>query len=253
MLQQIELIFKKQNVFSHKNQGITVAKVKDSNEGVNLAATILYEVVDRKTILYLSGGSTPKSLYEKIAQEEVLKPGAVGQVDERYGPILHPASNQLMIRESGLTRYLEMIDIPFYPILQNKERLQTAHDYDEKIRGLNAVYSRSVAILGIGGDGHTSGIAPNRTDFQNPIFAPEQKTLLVSEFNDSTGTFKERVTTTFLGLQMYDLMILLVFGEDKKKALDLMFGDGPEEEIPARFYKRKEIAPKTLLITDQTV
>jgi hypothetical protein len=32
-----------------------------------------------------------------------------------------------------------------------------------------------------------------------------------------------------------------------------MFTEGREEEIPARFFKRPEIAKKTLLITDQRI
>jgi 6-phosphogluconolactonase/glucosamine-6-phosphate isomerase/deaminase len=42
-----------------------------------------------------------------------------------------------------------------------------------------------------------------------------------------------------------------VFGEDKQRALDGLFEEGAEEEIPARFFKRHEIAEKTLFITDQ--
>lgn len=250
MFDQIETIFKKQNVFSHKNQGITVANVKDSASGVDLVTSILYEIVDRKTVFYLSGGSTPKSLYEKLAREESILPGAVGQVDERFGPTLHQTSNQLMIRGTGFLRYLEIRDIPFYPILQNRTREETAQMYDEKIRELNAVFGKNVAVMGIGTDGHTSGIAPNRIGFTNPMFASAQKHLLVSEFDDQASTYKERVAMTFFGLEMQDLLLLLVFGEDKKEAMERMFEAGSEEDIPARFYKRPEIAKKTLLITD---
>ncbi len=253
MFDQVEEIFKKKNILSHKNQGITFASVADSNAGIELTKDILYKIVDRRTVLYLSGGSTPKTLYAKLAEEEVLMPGTIGQVDERYGEPLHPTSNQLMIKGTGLTRYLEIRNIPFHQILQGKSREETASDSDEKMRELNSVFQRSIAIMGIGGDGHTSGIAPNRKDFANPVFDESRKNLLFSEFDDPTGMFKERVTMTFLGLEMVDLLILLVFGADKKEALDLMFGDGSEQEIPARFYKRPEIAQKTLLITDQKV
>ncbi len=254
MFDQIEQIFKKQNIFSHKNQGITVANVEDAKAGVELASALLYEVIDRKTVLYLSGGNTPKALYAKLAHDEILIPGALGQVDERYGPPMHQSSNQLMIAGSGLARYLEIRDIPFYPMLKpDRARDETASDYDEKIRSLNSVFPKSVAILGIGPDGHTSSIIPNREDFKNPWFEESQKNLLISEFNDPNSSYKERVGMTFLGLEMLDFMILLVFGEDKKRALERMFEDGNEKDIPARFFKREEIAKKTLLITDQRV
>ena len=37
-----------------------------------------------------------------------------------------------------------------------------------------------------------------------------------------------------------------VFGEDKKDALQKVFQEGSEEEIPGRFFKRPEIAKRTL-------
>lgn len=253
MFGKIDELFKKENVLSHKNQGITVARVADSVAGIELAKEVLYTITDRRTVLYLSGGSTPKALYKKLAKEEIIYPGAAGQVDERFGPPFHLTSNQLMMRESGILRYFEILDIPYYAILGGKERRLTADEYDQKFRELNAVYPKSIAIMGIGDDGHTSGIAPNRENFKNPIFNESRKNLLVSEFDDSNGPFKERVTTTFLGLEMYDMMIVMVFGSSKQNALDLMFSDGLETEIPARFYKREYISKKTLLITDQKV
>jgi 6-phosphogluconolactonase/glucosamine-6-phosphate isomerase/deaminase len=252
MLDQIEELFKKKNIFFHKNQGITVAQIATAENGVSLTASILYQIIDRKTVLYLSGGSTPKSLYTKLAKEETFLPGAVGQVDERYGMPLHESSNQLMIRETGFLRYLEMRDIPFYPILKGKSREETAIEYDEKIRELNAVYQKSIAIMGIGTDGHTAGIPAQSSKFkvQSSKFTGHD---LVAEYEDAQRFYKERVTMTYLALEMMDLLILLVFGEDKKKALEQMFEEGAEEEIPARFYKRPEISKKTLLITDQRV
>ena len=253
MFEDIELLFKKLNVRSHRNQGITVCNVEDAKAGVDLVKQILYTVVDRKTVLYLSGGSTPKALYAKLAKEEKLKPGAMGQIDERYGMPLHQNSNQLMMRDTGILRYFEILDIPFYPILRSKTRSETAEDYDQKIRELNAVYSKSTAIMGIGDDGHTAGLPALSSKVKVQNSKLYDNFTLVTEYNDTTGKYGERITTTFLGLEMIDLLIVLVFGSAKQNALELMFSDGSEEDVPARFYKRADIAKKTLLITDQNV
>jgi 6-phosphogluconolactonase len=242
----------KENLRTHKNMGITVSQVGDAQAGIVLADKILSDLVNRKTALYLSGGNTPKALYTKFATDETLHPGAVGLVDERFGKKFHNNSNERMIRETGLTRYLEIRDIPFYPILQQEMgRVATAQLYDEKVRHLNVTFPQSIAILGIGVDGHTSSLAPNRDDFKNPMFEPAQQSLFVSEFNDPKSFYGERIGMTFTGLSMIDLLMVLVFGEDKRKALDALFEDGSEEEIPARFLKRSGIAEKTILITDQ--
>lgn len=249
----MQQILKKKQILFHLNEGITIATVENMHDGFALAQEILYTIVDPRTVLYLSGGSTPKVLYERFAKEEILHPGAVGVVDERFGPRFHETSNEKMFRETGLLRYLQMRNIPFYPILQGTSREETAVRYDEKIRTLHATYQQSVAILGIGADGHTSSLAPNRADFTNPMFDPSQKNLLVSEFDDQKSAYKERVGMTFLGLSMIDILLVLAFGEEKKKPLQLVFTQGSESEIPARFFKRPDIAKKTLFITDQRI
>jgi 6-phosphogluconolactonase len=250
---EVTHLLKKYSISNHSNEGITIANVANADAGIELSKRLLYELVDPRTTMYLSGGRTPKALYEQLAQDEQIKPGAVGIVDERFGTKFHGNSNEKMIRETGLQRYLEILDIPYYPILQNVGREETAQNYDEKVRHLNAVFPQSVAILGIGADGHTSSIAPNRKDFHNPMFTPDQSHLLVSAFNDPKSFYGERVGMTFLGLSMLDVLLVLIFGDDKKEALEEVFTDGKEEEIPARFFKRPDIAKKTLFITDQNV
>jgi 6-phosphogluconolactonase/glucosamine-6-phosphate isomerase/deaminase len=253
MFDVIQQVLKQKNILSHQNQEVTIATVANSHEGFSLAQEILHKIIDPTTVLYLVGGSTPKPLYERVAKEEMLLPGAVAMVDEKFGAKLHASSSEKMIKDTGLLRYFEMRGIPFYPILQGKSREETTEDYDEKLRTLNASYKKSVAILGLGTDGHISIIAPNRPGFENPMFAQENKYMLVGEFDDPMSDYKEQIGITFLGLAMLDVLIVLVFGEEKKKPFEMLFSDGREEEIPARFFRRPDIAKKTLFITDQRI
>lgn len=283
-MQAIQKILREKNVRSHTNEGILICNVAGVAEGFAFAKDLLHAMVDKTTVLFLSGGRTPKELYESFSVDEKLHPGGVGMVDERFGEKFHENTNEKMLKETGLLRFLDYNDIPFYPILQfhkrhsgeeqhddsrissvnseqadsgqrqnDKDRKGTSEAYDEKLRSLLSVFQKHIAILGVGLDGHTAGIAGNRPNFTNPLFEPSRKSLLVSEFNDEQGMFKERITMTFLGLSHMDFLLVLVFGEDKQKALDLMFSPGLEEEIPSRFFKRPEIAKKTVFITDQKV
>lgn len=253
MFGQIQKILKEKNLLSHKNEEVTITTVESLHDGFALAQEIVYKIVDPRTVLYLVGGNTPKVLYERFAKEEVLQPGAVAMVDERFGKKFHEKSSEKMLQMTGILRYFQMRNIPFYPMLQGKSREETATDYDEKLRTLHATYQKSVAILGMGTDGHISTIAPNRPDFTNPMFDEKNKHLLVSEFDDQKSDYKEQIGITFLGLSMIDILLVLAFGEEKKKPFELLFTNGREEEIPARFFKRPEIAKKTLLITDQRI
>lgn len=259
----LPLILQKNQLVSYVKDGVPIARVSMMYEGFKLARELLYELVDKTTVLYLSGGQTPKDLYKNLANDQKLHPGAVALIDERYGMKGHNTSNEKMIEESGFLPYTKQLGVPFYPILQeNHPNLsETADNYDMTLKYLFAGFPKSVGILGIGLDGHTAGIAGERKDpslgsghvFHNPMFDEEQKNLLVSSFADLEGKFKERVSMTFRGLSMIDVYIVLVFGDDKKDALEKVFSDGPEEDIPGRFFKRSEIAKRTLLITDQKI
>lgn len=226
--------------------------VSDISEGIERAKKFLYEKVDKRTVLFLSGGQSPKLLYQTLAKDTLIHPAAAAMIDERYGKIDHEKSNERMLRETGLLAYFQQMHIPFHPILKpGMNREATARDYDENIRNLFFHIPKSIALMGIGPDGHTAGIAPSRNDFPNPLFDGDRKSLLASEYDDVTGSFGERITLTFKALEMIDLFLVWVFGDEKKKALQQIFEKGSEEESPGRFFQRDEIAPKVTYITDQ--
>jgi 6-phosphogluconolactonase/glucosamine-6-phosphate isomerase/deaminase len=259
MVNELTTLIKEQNLLAHQYSGISVVTVENQQEGFDAALNILSRIIDKKSVLYLSGGRTPKELYFKLARDESLTPGAVGMVDERYGERFHENSNERMIRDTGFLRYLEMLDMPFYPILQaGLSRVETAHEYDAKLRSLQSTFPKHIGILGIGEDGHTAGLPAGAPAFAEGSGEAKQNSKiyntsdLVTEYDDG-GKYGERVTMTFMGLAMMDILLVLVFGSAKRNALKLIFGEGREEEVPGRFYKRPEIARKTLLITDQEI
>lgn len=230
-----------------------ILQISDFQQAIEKAKEIVYEKVDKKTVLFLSGGATPKSLYASLVSDKILHPACVGMIDERYGKKFHAQSNELMIRETGFLDYLSSQRIPFYPILnRTMSRQNTAKSYDKTTRDLFFHFPKSVAIMGIGTDGHTSSIIPNRKDFIDPMFDDGKKQLFVGEFNDTKSDYKERIGMTFAGLSLIDYFIVLAFGKEKKKALQEMFNQGSLEEIPARFFAQ-QASNNTIIITDQQV
>ncbi|RJQ36285.1 hypothetical protein C4559_05290 [Candidatus Microgenomates bacterium] len=252
-MKELSVFFKEKAAKTFKKEGILVVETKDLQEGLTLAKDFLYQVVNGQTVLFLSGGSTPKPLYTTLAKEAKLKAGAVGMIDERFGPPYHENSNEEMIKNTGFLDYLKQQNIAFYPYLQEgKDQEQEARDYDETVRYLFSHFPKNAAILGIGDDGHTAGIAPNRDDFINPIFKESDRNMVFG-FNDQNGYFGKRLTMKFDALARIDVLIVLAFGEKKKEALKKMFVPGELEETPSRFYLLPNISQKTLLITDQKV
>lgn len=208
---------------------------KDQRQGLNYAKDILYRKSNNQTLLFLSGGSTPKELYQTLAQEKELRGKAIGMVDERADK-----SNFEMIKKTGLLTYLKSARIGFYPITSSSA-------YDKKIRSLIKSSGNKIAIMGIGADGHTASLAAGS---QNSKVKTQS---YVKGVNDFPGEFRERITLTFKALSQMDLLIILAFGNSKKEALQKMFEKGSIAEIPARFYLRWDIACKTILITDQKI
>lgn len=247
---------------SPSNQ-LRVVSVENYRQGIEYAKQKLYELVDPSTILFLSGGTTPKPLYEELAKEGQLQPGGAALVDERYGGgrRYHENSNEKMIKETGLLDFFASKDIPFYPILlggRNKMK-QLSQAYNIAVHAMFSHYQKSVGILGIGKDGHTASLPAGVRSSKFPT-SPRQMTRLrgaskvksyVTEIDNFPGEFRQRITLTFKALSKMDLLIVLVFGSKKKNALKLMFTQGLEEEVPARFFNRPDISKKTIVITDQ--
>ncbi len=222
-------------------------------QGITRAKEALYDQIDNKTVFFLSGGKTPRLLYETLAKEQIIRPAAVGMSDERFGAPFHDNSNEKMVRDSGLLPYFEKLHIPFYSMLyEGIDRVQAAKAYDEEVRDLFFKFPKSVGILGIGPDGHIASIMPHRKDFTDPLFDEDRKYLYVSEIDDKKK-YGERLTMTFAGLSLLDYIIVFVFGKEKGEMMQKIFTSGPLDEIPARFFHEPDIAKKTLFITDQKI
>ncbi len=247
---------------SVSRSGLRIIRVKDPSEGEKFAKKFLYENCDEQTVLFLSGGKTPKSLYDQLLSENKLKYGAVGMIDERYGEVGHEGSNANIMK--GFR--------PFYPILNGESLKNTALQYDKTVRSLFARFQKSIGVLGVGSDGHTAGLpAGNQKLIRSASSGQEIKSQKENEFVTFVEDFPEdnprRVTMTFAAISRLDRILILVFGEDlpagrqgKKEALAKMFAKDPLqgdalqiEEIPARFYLQPEISQKSILVTDQVV
>lgn len=216
-----------------------IIKVKNADSGIDKAKSLLYKYCNSQTVLFLSGGSTPKALYQTLSKEQKLKVEAVALVDERFGLPMHQDSNEKMISDTDLFEYFKSLNTPMFKVLNGKDIKNTTKEYEKKVSKLLNNYKQKIAILGIGEDGHTAGI---------PAGSYNSKDLVI-KIDDFPSEFKKRITLTFTALEIMDKLIVLVFGDGKKWALEKMFNNGPIEKIPARFYMQK-VSQKTILITD---
>ena len=109
----------------------------------------------------LSGGSTPKSVYEQLVTQPIeWQHVHVFWGDERCVPPVHPDSNYGMAQRAWLAH----INIP----AQNVHRLQgeldpaqAAQQYEDELRAVLGTLPRfDLILLGMGADAHTASLFP---------------------------------------------------------------------------------------------
>ncbi len=110
----------------------------------------------------LSGGSTPKAIYQQLAQCKDVEWDKVFLFwsDERSVPPNHSDSNYHMAMESGLKN----LSIPKDQIFRMKAEdaiEKNAIEYEEIIRRHLGKKTFDLVMLGVGEDGHTASLFPD--------------------------------------------------------------------------------------------
>lgn len=109
----------------------------------------------------LSGGSTPKSIFELITRSKKIDWSRVWLYwsDERAVPPDHAESNYGMAMAAGFSS-LPIPPNQIFRMKAEKEIEKNSADYEEKIRHL-APHFFDLVMLGCGEDGHTASLFPN--------------------------------------------------------------------------------------------
>jgi 6-phosphogluconolactonase len=185
----------------------------------------------------LSGGSTPKLLYE-ILGGTIVAPRIrwqyvqFFQVDERAVPPDHPESNYRMIREA----LLDQISIPEANVhrmeAEKPDRESACREYSQQLARTLAVPPGErprldLVVLGMGADGHTASLFPGTP-------ATDEKALWVRA-NYVEKLNAHRLTLTFPVLNAAHEVMFLVAGAEKAEALrDVLEGPPCPERLPAQ-------------------
>lgn len=181
--------------------------------------------------LSLSGGSTPKPLYQALSHQ----PLPWGKIhifwgDERYVPADHPDSNQGMTRQVWLNR----VNIPasnihpmpteaFDPTLDAQKYETELRQWFQTSSGEFPVFD--IVLLGMGDDGHTASLFPHTE-------ALKVKDALITVGNKDG---QPRLTFTAPLINQARCVIFLVAGVNKRPALAQVFAaSGDDAAYPSR-------------------
>lgn len=117
-----------------------------------------------KFFVALSGGSTPKALFEQLAKPENRDevPWEMTRVfwsDERCVPANHPDSNYKMALDAGLGT-LPMDPQHIFRMKGEADPEEAAKEYEHWVRELIPGHVFDLMTLGMGEDGHTASLFP---------------------------------------------------------------------------------------------
>jgi 6-phosphogluconolactonase/glucosamine-6-phosphate isomerase/deaminase len=192
------------------------------------ADKIIGQLEQGRSVLWLiSGGSAISVAVQAIPHlsGRDLSKLTVSLVDERYGPVGHPNSNWQQLLAAGF----ELPRAVLHPVLTGAPQPDTAQAFAEFLDEQFGSAGFVLGLLGIGPDGHTSGILPHSPAVTAPglVFAYD-------------GPDYKRVTTTQRALKHIDEAVVYAAGEAKWPVLDRLETELPVAEQPAQALKTLE-------------
>ncbi|WP_336743449.1 6-phosphogluconolactonase [Aureimonas altamirensis] len=200
-------------------------------------AAVLATAIDARgaATLAVSGGSTPRLLFERLSQADIeWDRVCVFLVDERWVDEDSDRSNARLVRNGLLVgRAAKARFEPFF--IPGRTAAEAAPDLSDRF----GVIARPLdaAILGMGNDGHTASFFPGSEQL-GAALAPSDGASVVAV--EAPGAGEPRVTLTLPLLLSAHFLALHIEGEDKRETLGLALADGPLEEMPVRAVLRQE-------------
>ena len=173
--------------------------------------------------LALSGGSTPKQLYQSLATTPLVDWSRVELFfgDERAVPPTHADSNFRMVKQA----LLEHVPVVTHPM---KAEEGAAADYEQLLRSRikqtrDGVPVLDLVLLGVGPDGHTASLFPGSPELH------ETKALVVMDAEPHLGT--RRMTITLPLINAARRVWILAAGAEKAAILGKVKGVAGELPI----------------------
>ncbi|MEM9776238.1 MAG: 6-phosphogluconolactonase [Chloroflexota bacterium] len=172
--------------------------------------------------LVLSGGGTPRPVYERLATANGINWHRVHIwfADERNVAPDDDGSNYKLAQESLLSK-VELIPDNIHRRKGEMANENSAADYSIQLKETAPSWGLwprfDVCILGMGGDGHTASLFPGQmvdAEFNQPVIAVTA---------DYDGRPAERTSLTPIAINGSRNIIFLVTGESKAEALRARF------------------------------
>ncbi len=223
------------------------ATFKAFADAAALAASLADEVASRleaaitergSASIAVSGGSTPKRFFETLSSKAIdWSKVTITLVDERFVPKDNPRSNHLLVATHLLREKAAAASfVPLYyeaPTIEDAAVIAT-----EKTAGIGNPFD--VAILGMGGDGHTASFFPHGNHLARALDLSGLRGVLTME---AEGAGEERLTFSFASLSDARFLVVHIEGQGKKDVLEQAQAGTDETEMPIRAVLNRSVSP----------
>ena len=189
--------------------------------------------------LALSGGSTPKSLYNLLATNarNTLPWDRTYFFwgDERHVPPTDPDSNYRMANEAMLSKIPVPASNVFRMQAEEPDAKAVAQKYEEALRQFFKLRAGEIPrfdliLLGMGPDGHTASLFPGTAGLE------EKSRLVIANWVEKLKT--HRLSFTLPVLNAARAVAFLVSGTDKAAVLQIVMEQNqPGEQYPAKLVR----------------
>ncbi len=216
-----------------------VKVVADLDQIAKTAAEYIIEQVrktDNRFSIALSGGSTPKSLFQVLAKPAYRDRIDWSKVhvfwgDERCVPPDDPDSNYHMTRET-LLDHIPLLPDQIHRIRGEADPADAAAEYEKLLKTFFATNEPrfDVILLGMGDDGHTASLTPNTPALN------ETERWVVPTYYEAKQNW--RVTFTAPVINAAANVVFLVSGSGKAERLrQVLLGPYQPHQLPSQLVK----------------
>lgn len=224
---------------------MSVTVFKDLDTLYKKSADIFVELSEKaiqkhgKFVVALSGGSSPKAIFNLLATEEYSSKIDWTKiyffwVDERWVPLNDEKSNAKMTFEALFNKVPVVKDQIFPMYKEGVEAVDFAKEYEQEVKNvLGESGNFDFILLGMGDDGHTASLFPGEKILH------EKEKWVDAFYLKSQEMF--RITLTEPIINKAENILVVTFGESKKHALnEVLNGEYNPELYPMQLIERKE-------------
>ena len=210
----------------------------------DLSAYLTKAKEQRKNVLFLSSGGSALAVLDFIPSDILGEYLTIGVLDERYEKT-NINNNFTQLKKTEFYKKAKKAGCSFIDtsVKEDQTQEELADFFEGELRGWmkKNPNGKIVATMGVGADGHTSGIMPFPEDENRFIDLFESARWVVAYDAGSKNPFSQRVTTTMTFLRKLDKIFVFMVGANKKTAFLQMQKSGQIAEIPARVLKQLNV------------